>query len=111
MKPQHDGTLQELFSCIHQIACFYNTSIPAVFLPCTQLHAKEGCICNSWKTSVGRQQQTLQPLRTLLGPFSSEEGTRRHELLNTSSGGIREHDCHGLTLMVLRSIGSVMISW
>lgn len=37
------------------------------------------CICNSWRTSVGHQQQIPLHLHTLVDPFFSEEITHRHE--------------------------------
>lgn len=49
---------------------------------------KEGCICSSWKTSVGRRQQTVRVLRTPLGPFFSEKTTHQNELLSKCYGGI-----------------------
>lgn len=50
-------------------------SIPAVSVPCRPPRASAGCICNSWRTSVGHQRQTPLRLHTLVDPFSSEEMT------------------------------------
>lgn len=75
--------VKRLFPAFVTLALFSGACIPAVFSPCGRLHVKEGCICSSWKTSVGRRQQTLRAAHTLPGPFFSEKATRQGELSRT----------------------------
>lgn len=92
-------------------------SIPAVFLPCRRLHVKVDCIYNSWRTSVWRQQQSLLRLRTVAHLFFSEEITFwvstkvLYCIYWISLLYILTMHHHVLTLMVLRSIGCLIMSW